>query len=148
MPRGDQTGPQGQGPMTGRGLGHCSGSDQPGYSYGGPGRGYGPGYGRGIGWGGGRGGGFRGGAGGGGGGGFGRGGGFGGGGGFGWGGGQEVRWGQRYWNAPGSPASSVVREPAIDREQEVRFLETQRKNLQTELADLEQRLSQLSDTED
>jgi len=136
MPRGDQTGPQGQGPMTGRGLGHCSGSDQPGYQYGGPGRG----------------GGFRGGAGGGGfrggGGSFGRGGGFGGGGGFGWGGGPAARWGQRYWNAPGSPVSSVVREPAIDREQEARFLETQRKNLQTELADLEQRLSQLSDTED
>ena len=140
MPRGDQTGPQGQGPMTGRGLGHCIGSDQAGYQYGGPGRGYSPGYGRGIGWGGGRGGGF-------GGGGFG-GGGFGWGGGFGRGAGRAAGWGQRYWPVPGSPASSVVREPESDREQEARFLETQRKNLQTELADVEQRLSQLSDTED
>ena len=144
MPRGDQTGPQGQGPMTGRGLGHCSGSDQPGYVYGDPGRGYGPGYGRGGGWGGGRGGGF------GGGGGFGFGGGRGGGpgSGFRWGVGRAAGWGQRYWHAPGSPVSPVVREPESDREQEVRFLETQRKNLQTELADLEQRLNQLSDTED
>ncbi|MFO8019807.1 MAG: DUF5320 domain-containing protein [Promethearchaeia archaeon] len=31
MPRGDQTGPTGQGPMTGRGLGICSGSATPGF---------------------------------------------------------------------------------------------------------------------
>ncbi|MGV9171298.1 MAG: DUF5320 domain-containing protein [Promethearchaeia archaeon] len=31
MPRGDQTGPNGQGPMTGRGLGLCSGSNTPGF---------------------------------------------------------------------------------------------------------------------
>ena len=137
MPRGDQTGPQGQGPMTGRGLGHCSGSDQPGYVYGAPGRGYGPSYGRGGGWGGGRGGGFGGG-----------GGRSGPGSGLRWGVGRAAGWGQRYWHTPGSPVSPVAREPESDREQEVRFLETQRNNLQTELADLEQRLSQLSDTED
>ncbi|GAI10274.1 unnamed protein product [marine sediment metagenome] len=39
MPRFDQTGPLGQGPMTGRGLGPCGG-----------GMGYGRGYGRGFGW--------------------------------------------------------------------------------------------------
>ncbi len=32
MPRGDGTGPQGLGPMTGRGAGFCSGYDVPGYA--------------------------------------------------------------------------------------------------------------------
>jgi len=32
MPRGDRTGPDGRGPMTGRGAGYCSGSTTPGYS--------------------------------------------------------------------------------------------------------------------
>lgn len=31
MPRGDKTGPTGKGPMTGRGLGYCSGSNMPGF---------------------------------------------------------------------------------------------------------------------
>lgn len=31
MPRGDHMGPNGQGSMSGRGLGLCSGSDTPGY---------------------------------------------------------------------------------------------------------------------
>ncbi len=31
MPGGNKTGPDGQGPKTGRGLGFCSGSDSPGY---------------------------------------------------------------------------------------------------------------------
>ncbi len=31
MPYGNRTGPFGEGPMTGRGLGHCSGYDSPGY---------------------------------------------------------------------------------------------------------------------
>ena len=39
MPRFDQSGPLGQGPMTGRGLGPCGG-----------GLGFGRGYGRGFGW--------------------------------------------------------------------------------------------------
>jgi len=57
MPFGDSTGPMGQGPMTGRGLGHCASYDSPGYTktgFGGrcSGRGrnfggYGGGYGRG-----------------------------------------------------------------------------------------------------
>jgi hypothetical protein len=34
MPGGDRTGPAGAGPMTGRGLGYCSGSAAPGYAYG------------------------------------------------------------------------------------------------------------------
>jgi len=45
MPGGDRTGPYGQGPMTGRALGYCSGYSGPGYSN----PAYGPGYGRGLG---------------------------------------------------------------------------------------------------
>ncbi|MGB4046967.1 MAG: DUF5320 domain-containing protein, partial [Kiritimatiellia bacterium] len=39
MPRGDRTGPQGAGPMTGRGAGTCAGAATPGYAGGGYGRG-------------------------------------------------------------------------------------------------------------
>ncbi|MCD6177011.1 MAG: DUF5320 domain-containing protein [Candidatus Cloacimonetes bacterium] len=65
MPRGDRTGPNGNGPMTGRGMGYCAGNDRPGYyendqNYG---RGFGGGFrrGGGRGFGGGGGFGFRGG---------------------------------------------------------------------------------------
>jgi len=47
MPGGDRTGPMGQGPLTGRGLGFCSGNTNP--SGLGLGRGYGQGLGRGFG---------------------------------------------------------------------------------------------------
>jgi len=56
MPRGDGTGPMGQGPMTGRGLGYCAGSPNPGFMNPGPsfgrglGRGWGRGFGRGFRW--------------------------------------------------------------------------------------------------
>lgn len=49
MPRGDRTGPWGQGPMTGRGMGYCAGYAVPGYAN--PGFGTGMGYGRGFGYG-------------------------------------------------------------------------------------------------
>lgn len=49
MPFGDGTGPLGQGPTTGRGLGYCSGYNQPGYSYSRRGW-FGRGFGRGRGW--------------------------------------------------------------------------------------------------
>ena len=45
MPGGDRTGPNREGPRTGRGMGYCSGSDVPGYAV--P-RGYGYGYRRGF----------------------------------------------------------------------------------------------------
>jgi hypothetical protein len=48
MPRGDRTGPDGMGQMTGRGLGYCAGYDSPGFTRGIP-RG-GAGYGRGFGY--------------------------------------------------------------------------------------------------
>ena len=62
MPRGDRTGPEGRGPLTGRRAGYCAGYDVPGYANDtvppmGMGRGYGRGGGRGRGRGGGRGGG-------------------------------------------------------------------------------------------
>lgn len=47
MPAEDGTGPEGMGPMTGRGAGYCSGSDVPGYANPMPGRGFGIGWGRG-----------------------------------------------------------------------------------------------------
>lgn len=43
MPRGNGTGPNGMGPMTGRAAGFCAGYGVPGYAN--------PGYGRGFGWG-------------------------------------------------------------------------------------------------
>lgn len=52
MPGGDGTGPNGFGPMTGRGLGYCAGYSTPGYTKGpglGLGRGFGGGRGRGFG---------------------------------------------------------------------------------------------------
>jgi len=55
MPRGDRTGPMGQGSMTGRRAGYCAGYNMPGFAnpIGGYGRGmgYGRGYGRGMGYG-------------------------------------------------------------------------------------------------
>jgi len=53
MPGGDKTGPLGAGAMTGRGMGYCSGNDQPGFANIGFGRGRG--FGRGLGMGAGRG---------------------------------------------------------------------------------------------
>jgi len=51
MPRGDRTGPNGQGPMTGRRMGYCAGNNAPGYTEQGFGRGQGigRGFGRGFG---------------------------------------------------------------------------------------------------
>ena len=59
MPRGDGTGPLGQGPMTGRGAGYCAGLSMPGYMNPRPGGGWGMGRGWGRGHGGGRGHGWR-----------------------------------------------------------------------------------------
>lgn len=43
MPRGDRTGPEGMGPMTGRAAGFCAGYNIPGYANPAMGRGYGMG---------------------------------------------------------------------------------------------------------
>ncbi len=48
MPFGDRTGPEGRGPMTGRGAGYCSDANTPGNATAyGAGRGFGRGFGRG-----------------------------------------------------------------------------------------------------
>ncbi|MCK5812571.1 MAG: DUF5320 domain-containing protein [Clostridiales bacterium] len=50
MPRGDRTGPNGAGSMTGRQMGYCSGNNQPGFGMGGRGfrrSGFGSGFGMG-----------------------------------------------------------------------------------------------------
>ena len=44
MPRGDRTGPFGEGPMTGRRMGYCTGNDHPGFDS--PRSNWGRGYGR------------------------------------------------------------------------------------------------------
>ena len=49
MPRGDRTGPNGMGPMTGRAAGYCSGAMAPGSRAYGGGAGFGAGRGRGAG---------------------------------------------------------------------------------------------------
>jgi hypothetical protein len=51
MPAGDRTGPEGMGPMSGRGAGYCGGSRTPGLADRGAGRGFGRarGWGRGFG---------------------------------------------------------------------------------------------------
>ena len=49
MPRGDGTGPQGLGSMTGRAAGYCAGSGTPGNPNAALGRGFGAGFGRGLG---------------------------------------------------------------------------------------------------
>ena len=49
MPRGDRTGPEGRGSMTGRGMGYCADFDAPGFVNQGYGQGRGMGFGRGRG---------------------------------------------------------------------------------------------------
>ncbi|MDD3083893.1 MAG: DUF5320 domain-containing protein [Candidatus ainarchaeum sp.] len=51
MPRGDGTGPNNLGPMTGRRMGYCAGYNAPGFMNSGFGRGYGRGFGRSAGYG-------------------------------------------------------------------------------------------------
>jgi len=50
MPRGDGTGPNGQGPLTGRRMGYCAGFNAPGFISPGFGRRMGRGFGRGFRW--------------------------------------------------------------------------------------------------
>ncbi len=117
MPWGDRRGPNGAGPMTGRGMGYCAGYDRPGYmNQDFWGRGFGRGYGRGAGFGVGR------------------------GGGWGWRN-QYYATGQpgwaRYGYAPVAPYSPT---PAQEKE----ALSQAAKDLRSELKEIEKRLDELN----
>ncbi len=122
MPRGDRTGPMGQGPMTGRRAGYCSGSNMPGFSNRYPG---------------------------GGGGGFGLGRGFGGGLGYGRGfGGGGRGWRNRFyatgvpgWAAGNYPAPPVA--PDMTHEQELALLKSQADALTQAMDDIHKRIDEL-----
>ena len=131
MPRGDRSGPQGMGPMTGRGAGYCAGYGAPGYMN--PAGGAGPGYGRGLGFGRGVGRGF----------GRGRGVGRGVGRGFGRGRGVGRGWAGAVPQAFGyAPLGAVP--PAPTREQELDMLESQAKGFEETLSDIRKRISELT----
>jgi hypothetical protein len=120
MPWGDRTGPAGQGPRTGRGLGYCNGYNQPGYV---TSPGFGRGYGRGFG--------------------FGRGAwGWGRGAGYGWGRG----WGWARWNWPAPPATSneAPKTAGTVNEQELNDMRNELHSLRSAVDGLLSRLSALT----
>ncbi|NLN38153.1 MAG: DUF5320 domain-containing protein [Smithella sp.] len=115
MPRGDQTGPTGMGPMTGRGAGYCAGYATPGFAStaGGRGRGMGFGFGRGMGAG------FR--------------------------GARGGRGGRGFFGRWGMPfgAASQMTFAAPTREQEIDALQGQAKYFEDALSDVKKRLGEL-----
>jgi len=115
MPRGDRTGPMGQGPMTGRGAGYCAGYGMPGFANAAPAQGGAWGAGAGGGWGGGR------------------------GGGRGW---RHCFWatGLPGWLRRGSAGPA----PAPDPQAEQRLLQGQIDTLQAQLEQLRKRLEEVS----
>lgn len=125
MPRGDRTGPAGQGPRTGRSMGYCSGYATPGYMNAGPGMGLGMG--RGMG--GGRGGGGR-----------------------GWRnmyyatgqpGWARAGWMPAYGQPPVAPYGAVPYGPAPTAADEAELLKTQAEYFEGALNDIKTRLSEL-----
>ncbi len=119
MPFGDRTGPIGQGPRTGRGLGFCGGNNAPGYTVGG--RGFRGGF-RGAGFGRGRG--------------FGRGAGFGFGRGAGYGFGRGF--GAGFWQD-----ESFAQPKPLTKEEKKRLLMNEKKEIEKELKELEEELKKL-----
>ncbi len=118
MPRGDKTGPDGAGPMTGRAAGYCAGYSVPGYMN--PRRGYSRGFGRGWGRG------------------FGR----------GWGRGFGRGWYAYPPPAIIQPTYPYVYPPVAQQhtpEQEVAALENYREELTAEKADLEKEIVAIKD---
>lgn len=119
MPGGDQTGPRGQGAMTGRGMGFCAGYNVPGYMN----PGYNPrarggfGFGRGM--------------------------------------GRGNRWG---FYATGQPGWARGRDynappyydrfPAVDEQDELRYLKSQAKNLTQALEEINLRIDELIKTKE
>lgn len=115
MPRGDRTGPAGMGPMTGRGAGYCSGSNAPGFTSPMPGFGFGRGFGRGWGRGLGRGAGM--------------------GRGFGW------RW--TAYAPEYQPIPPTKEQEMQIVEEDIRYLEAEQKEINTELDAARKRLDEL-----
>ncbi len=117
MPGGDRRGPEGFGPMTGRGAGYCSGNTNPGFTTGGRGR-YNSAPGRGF-----RGGGFQRGAG------FRR-----------WG-------GPDYYNAPGYGYAPAPQQPApeLRPEDEVRMLKARARFMEQEVQLANERIAELEE---
>jgi hypothetical protein len=115
MPRGDRTGPLGEGPKTGRQMGYCTGHDSPGYVnmywLRGPGRGLGRRLGRGPGRG------FR----------------------YGWG----FGYGRGFDPVPGSGYGSMYGE--IPEVSEKTLIENEIRILRDQLSSLEDRLSKLKE---
>jgi len=119
MPRGDGTGPMGQGPMTGRAAGYCAGYPTPGYMnpvVGGYGWGRGGGRGRGRG---GR--------------------------GFGWGRGQGWGWQNPYAAPYAVPYAAPYYEPTANQERDM--LKEQSELLRQELQDIQDRIKTLEKAE-
>lgn len=117
MPRGDRTGPNGMGAMTGRAAGFCAGNSVPGYMNPGPGQGF-------YGWGsgGGR------------------------GGGRGWGRGYGNRFyatGPVGWQAPAWGYTDPV-SPRMTEEQEMGGLKAQADYLKDELSGIQKRIEELN----
>lgn len=121
MPRGDGTGPDGLGPMTGRGAGYCAGYDAPGYmnpGVGGGGRGWGRGRGRHL---------------------------------YGWGYGARARraWFGGRWAAPYAyPPPPAAAGPApyapVTRDDELAYLKDEAKGLEDALENIRKRITELS----
>ena len=120
MPRGDGSGPSGQGPMTGRGMGYCAGYSSPGFNN--PGPGY---SGRGLGFGGPTSVNLR-----------------------GAGRGRGMGMASRGFRGWGMPVNSYTQQP-ISQTDEKKVLEDQKEILQEELDLLKERIAQLEkDTKD
>ena len=124
MPGGDNSGPEGRGPMSGRGLGYCAGYGEPGWTADAPGMGRGRGYGRGRG--------------------FGRGWGRGFGRGRAHGYGRGYGWGRRRWYDYDDP---YYGEPPVDRaaapDDEKGFLEAELEDLKARMEQIKKRLEAL-----
>jgi len=118
MPRGDRRGPQGMGPMTGRGMGYCAGYDTPGFA-----NPAGAGFGRGMAWGRGR-------------------APMGGGRGMAWGRGGGGWGGYGSWGTP--PVNYTPAYSPSAPEDEKTYLEMEMDNLKTHMEAIQKRLDQLS----
>jgi hypothetical protein len=129
MPSGNQTGPTGQGPMTGQAAGYCAGFGQPGWMNRKAGRGFGGGPG-GRGWGGGR-----------------RDGGWGHRHGFyatgmpGW---QRAAMGMPAWGGPGPLPVAETQRANFTPEQELALLKQQSEELAVGLEEIQNRTAELS----